>query len=65
MPQGNPFAPVIEVGGSAGPVQANAGISTGSLSVGDHHVAAGAVAAGLLILVILWKMKFRFSTTIG
>jgi len=65
MPAGNVFAPLVEVGGTAGPVQGNAGVSVGGVSVGDHHVSAGFVALGLLTLVILWRMRFRFSTTIG
>jgi hypothetical protein len=62
MPASNPFAPVIEVGGGAtvGPASGNA-----SVSVGDHHAAAGMVLIGLAILVLLWKGKFRFSTTVS
>ena len=53
---------MIEVGGTAtaGPVSAG-----GKMSVGDNTAAAGYVAAGLLLLVLLWKGKFRFSTTVG
>ena len=55
---------MIEVGGgaAAGPVSARGGAS---LSIGDSTAAAGYVVAGLLILVLLWKGKFRFSTTVG
>lgn len=62
MPAGNPFVSLIDVGGGAtvGPATASA-----NLSVGDHHAAAGYVAVGLIILVLLWKSKFRFSTTVG
>lgn len=62
MPASNPFAPVIEVGGGAtvGPASAN-----GNVSVGDHHAAAGYVLIGLAVLVLLWKGKWRFSTTVG
>lgn len=67
MPSANPFAPVIEVGGSAsaGPASASVGGSFGGAGVADSHVAAGWLALALLILVLLWKSKFRFSTTVG
>ena len=65
MPAGNPFAPVIEVGAQAGPVGGSASLGTGSLQIGDHHVAAGWVALGLLTLYILYKRKWRFSTQVG
>lgn len=65
MPAGNPFSPLVEVGGSAGPVQGSAALGVGGVTVGDHHVAAGTVAVALVVLVILWKRKYRFSTTIG
>ncbi len=65
MPSGNPFAPLIDVGGSAGPVSGNANIGVGGVQVGDHHASAGFVAIALVVLVILWKRKYRFSTTIG
>ncbi len=65
MPAGNPFAPLIDVGGNAGPVSGNVSLGTGSLTIGDHHVAAGTVAIALIILVILYKHKWRFSTQVG
>lgn len=65
MPAGNPFAPLIDVGAQAGPVQGNAGIGVGGVTVGDHHVAAGYVAVALIALVILYKRKWRFSTQVG
>lgn len=65
MPASNPFAPLIDVGGQVGPVGGSASIGTGSVTVGDHHVSAAVVALALVGLVILWKLKFRFSTTVG
>jgi hypothetical protein len=65
MPSGNPFAPLIDVGGQVGPVSGGANIGVGGVTVGDHHAAAGFVLLGLAILVILYKRNFRFSTTIG
>lgn len=65
MPAGNPFAPLIDVGGSVGPVSGQGSVGVGGVTVGDHHAAAGFVLLGLVILVILWKRNFRFSTTIG
>lgn len=64
MPAGNPFAPVFDTGGqvSAGPVSGSAGLSLG---VSDNHVAAAWVSIALLLLILLWKSKFRFSTTVG
>ena len=64
MPAANPFAPMIEVGGNAaaGPISARGGLN---LSAGDHAAASGYVLFGLLVLVLLWKGKFRFSTTVG
>jgi hypothetical protein len=56
---------LIDVGGQAGPVSGGANLAVGGVTVGDHHVAAGLVAVGLLVLVLLWKGKWRFSTTVG
>ncbi len=65
MPATNPFVPLIEVGGSAsaGPAAAGANFSVGNM--GDNHVSAGMVLLGVGLLVLLWKNKFRFSTTVG
>ena len=69
MPAGNPFAPLIEVGGnaSAGPVSGSAsgGINVAGAQVGDHHVAAGTVLVALAILYLLHKRRWRFSTRVG
>lgn len=65
MPAGNPFAPLIDVGGSVGPVQGSGSLSVGSVQVGDHHAAAGVVLIGLVILVLLYKGRWRFSTQVG
>lgn len=69
MPAGNPFAPLIDVGGSAqvGPVSstANAGINIGGAQVGDHHVAASTVLISLAVLFLLYKRRYRFSTRVG
>jgi hypothetical protein len=69
MPAGNPFAPLIDVGGnaSAGPVSGSfqGGINVGSAQVGDHHVAASTVLVGLAILYLLHKRRWRFSTRVG
>ena len=65
MPAGNPFAPLIDVGGSVGPVSGGANASVGGVTVGDHHASAGFVLLGVVILVVLYKRGFRFSTTIG
>ncbi len=69
MPAGNPFAPLIEVGGnaSAGPVSGNlaGGINVGGAQVGDHHVAASTVLVALAVLYLLHKRRWRFSTRVG
>lgn len=68
MPAGNPFAPLVEVGGGAsvGPASGNLHGSFGVQGVGDHHVSAGFVALALVTLILLHKAgKFRFSTTVG
>ncbi len=55
MPAANPFAPLIDVGS----------LSLGNAQVGDHHVSAAFLAGSLLVLVLLWKRRFRFSTKVG
>ena len=65
MPAGNPFAPLIEVGGSVGPASGSANIGVAGVTVGDHHVAAGFVALALLAIVVMYKKGFRMSTRIG
>lgn len=69
MPAGNPFAPVIDVGGTAqvGPAQGGASFNLGfgNGQVGDHHATAGFLLVSLALLYLLWKNKFRFSTTVG
>ncbi len=71
MPAANPFAPLIDVGGSAtaGPATAKGGGSisfgNGSTQIGDHHVSAAFLAGALLLLVLLYKRRFRFSTKVG
>lgn len=65
MPASNPFAPLIDVGGTVGPVSASSSVGVGGVTVGDHHVTAGFVAVALITLVLLWRNKFRFSTTVG
>lgn len=71
MPAANPFAPLIEVGGNAtaGPATARGGgsISFGNAGaqVGDHHVSAAFLGGSLLLLVLLYKRRFRFSTKVG
>ncbi len=65
MPAGNPFAPLIDVGGNVGPVSGSTSIGVGGVTVGDHHVSAAFVALALLGLVLLWKGRFRFSTKVG
>jgi len=71
MPAANPFAPLIDVGGSAsaGPATAKGG---GSLSLGNgtgqldtHHISGAVLAGALLLLVLLHKGRFRFSTKVG
>lgn len=65
MPSGNPFAPLVDVGGSVGPVSGNANLAVGGVQVGDHHASAAFVLLGLLILVALYQRRWRFSTQIG
>ena len=64
MPIANPFAPTIDVGGSAsaGPAQIGGGLSIG---VQDHHAVAGYLLIGLAILFLLHRANFRFSSTVG
>lgn len=65
MPAGNPFAPMIEVGGGAsvGPVSGNLSGTLGS--AGDNHASAAFVLLSLALLFLLWKGRFRFSTKVG
>ena len=66
MPASNPFAPLIDVGGSASVGPATGGISGTLGDAGDHHAAAGYVLLSLLALIALHKWgHFRFSTTVG
>lgn len=69
MPAGNPFAPVIDVGGTAqvGPASGGASfnLGLGNGTVGDHHATAGYLLISLAVLWLLWKKRFRFSTTVG
>ena len=70
MPTGNPFAPVIDVGGGAqiGPASGtiSGSLGLGSGTVGDHHATAGILLlGGVLLLILHVKGKFRFSTTVG
>ena len=65
MPAGNPFAPLIDIGGNAGPVTGSASLGVGGVTVGDHHAAAGFVLLGIAIIYLLYRRDFRFSTTIG
>ncbi len=62
MPAANPFSPLLEVGGGAtiGPASAN-----GSLKLDDHHATAGVTLLAIVILALLWKGRFRFSTKVG
>lgn len=66
MPSANPFVQTIELGGSAnvGPVSSGASLSLGTAPA-DNHVSAGLVLLGIALLILLWKSKFRFSTTVG
>lgn len=66
MPAANPFAPVIEVGAqaSAGGATAGGSVSLGG-SMGDNHAAALYLSLALVGLFLLWRNKFRFSTTVG
>lgn len=67
MPAGNPFAPLIDVGGGAtGPASAKGSLGLGIDGVGDHHASAGLVLLGLVVLIVLHKTgHFRFSTQVG
>ena len=66
MPAGNPFAPLIDVGGGATVGPASAKASLGLNGVGDHHASAGLILLGLVVLIVLHKTgKFRFSTQVG
>lgn len=67
MPAANPFAPVIDVGGSAsvGGVTASGGVSVGGGSVADNHASALYLVLAITALYLLYKNKFRFSTTVG
>lgn len=65
MPSGNPFAPLVEVGGAVGPVSGGVNIGVAGVTVGDHHASAGFVLLGLVILVLLYQRRWRFSTQIG
>lgn len=69
MPAANPFAPLIEVGGSAqaGPARASgtSSFSLGDTQLGDHHVSAAFLAGSLVLLWALYTRRFRFSTKVG
>ena len=64
MPSANPFAPTIEVSGGAS-IGGVAARGSGSFGVAENTAAAGYVLLGLGLLFLLWKSKFRFSTTVG
>jgi hypothetical protein len=65
MPAGNPFAPLIDVGGQAGPASGSLQLGTAGVTVGDHHISAGLVAVGLIVIVVMYRKGFRMSTRIG
>ena len=68
MPTSNPFAPIIDVGGGAsvGPASGSGSLSFGlGNGVGDHHAAALYTLGGLVLLYLLWRGRFRFSTQVG
>lgn len=65
MPASNPFAPYVETGVSAGASVGGVTLGGGAGIADDAHVSAGIVLLGLGLLVLLWKSKFRFSTTVG
>jgi len=69
MPSANPFSPVVEIGGGAsvGPVSGtgSAGIQIGGATLGDHHASAAFVLGSLIVLFLLYKNRFRFSTRVG
>lgn len=65
----NPFAPTVEIGGSAqaggARAAAQGALSVGNISPEDNHVTAGLVLVALGVLFLLWRGKFRFSMTVG
>jgi len=75
MSQANPYAPTVETGapvsggvsGSAraGSATAGGGVSAALGSPSDSHVVAGLTLAAVVILILLWQSKFRFSMTVG
>lgn len=69
MPTTNPFVETFYVPDSPGGGGGGGGTLTGLLprggGVGDHHISAGAVLVAIGVLVLLFKSKFRFSSTVG
>jgi hypothetical protein len=69
VPAANPFAPLIDVSGgaTAGPASVKGGgsLSLGNTTVGDHHISAAVLLGALVVLVLLHKGRFRFSTKVG
>lgn len=80
MSQANPYAPTVETGvpGTGGAVggQVSGSARAGSASFGgglsgaigspaDSHVAAALALGAVIVLILLWQSKFRFSMTVG
>ena len=69
MPAANPFAPLIDVGGNAtaGPATVKGGgsLSLGNGQLGAHHISGAVLAGALVLLIVLHKGRFRFSTKVG
>ena len=68
-PSGGGQSPGIggSVGGSArgGPASIGGGLSAAIGSPADSHCAAGLALGAVVVLILLWQSKFRFSMTVG
>jgi len=81
MSQANPYAPTVETGvpggtvgnvgasvsgsASAGSARFGGGLSGAFGSPGDNHVAAALALGAVVVLILLWQSKFRFSMAVG
>jgi hypothetical protein len=68
VPSANPFVETFSVADTPGTSYAGGGgISIPGMGGGasDHHFTAGTVLVAIAVLILLFKSKFRFASTVG